>query len=90
MEHWFKPDQNPKKITSRGEVYTYVDQDFTQFNIRGVWDIAIKDLGLLNSAKVKFGVNNLTDQQYINARYTNTTSRVGSGTNIYLDLELSF
>jgi len=90
VEHWFAPDQNPKTVTSWGETYTYVDQDFTQLNIRGSWDLPVSDFDGLNHAKFKFGVNNLTDKKYINARNTNTTSRVGTGTNIYADIEVAF
>ncbi|MCV6615651.1 MAG: TonB-dependent receptor, partial [Cellvibrionaceae bacterium] len=90
MDHWFEPDQNPATIVSRGKTYTYVDGDFTQFNLKGVWNIPLANMGIIEAAKLKFGVNNLTDKQYINARYTNNTSRVGNGSNIYIDLELDF
>lgn len=90
MDHWFEPDQNPETFVSRDTTYTYVDQDFTQVNLRGSWDIPINNIDLLSHAKLKFGVNNLTDKKYINARNTNSTSRVGSGTNIYADIEVAF
>lgn len=88
LDHWFKPDQNPETIVSRGVTYTYVDQDFTQLNASGSYQLP--HLGLFNYARVKFGVRNLTDKKYINARNVNTTSRVGTGRNAYLDLEISF
>lgn len=88
MEHWFKPDQNPATVTSRGKVYTYVDQTFTQYNLTGSYQL--DSLPMVNSAKLNFGIKNLTDDKYINARNVNTTSRVGTGRNIYLDLTLSF
>lgn len=87
LNHWFKPDQNPKTITSRGVTYTYVDQTFTQLNLHGSYELPHFDL--VNYAKIKFGVQNLTDKKYINARSVNTTARVGTGRNVYLDLEFS-
>ena len=90
VNHWYEPDQNPKTIVSRGVTYTYVDQDFTQANFKGVWDINMQDINFINNAKVNFGVNNLTDKKYINARNTNTTSRVGTGRNIFIDIEVGF
>lgn len=90
IDHWFAPDQNPESFVSNGETYTYIDQDFTQLNLKGSWDIPMNGFKILNHAKIKFGINNLTDKKYINARYTNGTSRVGTGKNIYADLEVAF
>lgn len=90
MNHWFKPDQNPETIVSRGTTYTYVNEAYTQFNLRGHWDIPVADYEFIDSARVNFGVNNLTDKQYINARYTTNTSRVGTGRNAYIDIEFDF
>ena len=90
MEYWFEPDQNPKTVTSRGKVYTYVDQEFKQFNLKGSWDIPFNVSPTIDGLTLKFGVNNLTNKQYINARDVNETSRVGVGTNAYIDIELDF
>lgn len=90
MDYWFEPDQNPKTITSRGEVYTYVDQEFKQFNLKGSWDIPFSLSPAVDDMTLKFGINNLTNKQYINARGVNSTSRVGSGTNAYIDIEIDF
>lgn len=90
VDHWFKPDQNPKTLVSRGKTYTYVDQTFTQVNLRGHWDVPFEIAEFVEHARVNFGVNNLTDKKYINARNVNTTSRVGPGVNAYIDIEVDF
>ncbi|HAS64150.1 MAG TPA: TonB-dependent receptor, partial [Vibrio sp.] len=79
VDHWFKPKQNPKTIVSRGKTYTYVDQEFTQVNFAGKWNMGNAGLGIdyLDDVTVKFGVKNIFDKKYINARFTNGTSRVG-------------
>lgn len=88
VNHWFEPDQNPKTITSRGKTYTYVDQSFTQVNLKGAWTPQFSGVNWLDDKmRLNFGVNNLFDKKYINASNVNSTSRVGTGTNIYIDLE---
>lgn len=92
LDHWFKPKQNPKSFVSRGKTYTKVDQEFTQVNFAGKWRMANAglDIDYLDDVTVKFGVKNIFDEKYINAQFTNGTSRVGPGTNYYADVEFDF
>ncbi|MFI3275175.1 TonB-dependent receptor domain-containing protein [Vibrio sp.] len=92
VNHWFKPDQNPESIMWGTREYFYVDEAYTQANVSGVWRLNHTDLslGVLNNAILRFGVNNIFDDQYINAQNYTNTSRVGRGTNYYVDLDLRF
>ncbi|CAH0533106.1 Hemin receptor [Vibrio stylophorae] len=91
VNHWFAPDQDFATTISGGQTYTYVDQSFTQVNVAGSWDFtASGSTWLAQNAMLYFGVNNLFDQQYINAGGVNESSRVGQATNYYLDLEVQF
>ncbi|WP_200176683.1 TonB-dependent receptor [Ectothiorhodospira shaposhnikovii] len=91
VNHWFKPDQNPKTITSGGVEYWYVRESFTQTGINAVWTPRTQgNLSFMKDVEVAFGVNNLFDKPYINARDVETTSRVGKGRNVYLSLGSRF
>lgn len=91
VNHWFKPKQNPEGKTFRGKFYPYVNKKFTQVHIKGLWQP--KNTGYRffdHNTTVAFGINNLFNQRYTNARDYLDTSRVGKGRNFYLDLEKRF
>ena len=87
VDHWFKPEQNPESYMWGTTEYFYVDEAYTQANIAGKW---IPNNNGLESTTLHFGINNIFDEQYINAQDTTTTSRVGKATNYYVDLEVKF
>lgn len=97
LNHWFKPYQSPKTITymdrrTRQPVtYTYVNKGYTQVNLMASWDVKNTGIKFLdNNMHINFGVKNLLDKKYLNARSVTNTSRVGMGRNIYLDFEINF
>lgn len=87
VNHWFAPEQNPKSFVSRGTTYWRARDSYTQANVKGTWT---PSKGTMEGFEVVAGVNNLFDKQYINARDTETTSRVGTGRNYFIQLKKSF
>lgn len=91
LTHWFKPKQNPQTTVSGGKTYWYVRDDFTITNVFAQWQPNPGTQGILGrDFTVRFGVNNLFDSSYLNARDVETTSRVGKGRNAYLMLQTRF
>lgn len=87
VSHWLAPDQNPETLFWRRTLYTYVDEAYTQANIRARWTPQQTNQSFLdNSFELELGVNNVFDDDYINARNVLTTSRTGKGRNIYLTM----
>ncbi|MFV0480702.1 MAG: TonB-dependent receptor domain-containing protein [Campylobacteraceae bacterium] len=90
INHWFKPNQNPKGITSGGVYYKYVDKPYTIANFKGKWTIKKSEIPFLHGTTINFGVNNIFDKKYINANSVASISRVGTGRNFYVDFEVKF
>jgi hemoglobin/transferrin/lactoferrin receptor protein len=91
VSHWFKPDQNPETIVSRGVTYTYVNEDYTKANLKLAWKPTQTGYDFLdNGLEVVAGVNNVFDGQYLNARNVTTTSRVGKERNYFITVKKSF
>lgn len=85
ISHWMEPDQNPESIVSRGVTYYYVNESYTISNLRAAWRPVSTGIEFFdNDVEVEVGVNNLTDDNYINARGVMSTSRVGKGRNLYM------
>lgn len=90
VSHWFEPDQNPETVFSGGELYTYVNESFTQANIRALWTPPDFNQPFLKNIELEVGVNNIFDDDYINSRNVMSTSRTGKGRNIYVHLVTHF
>jgi iron complex outermembrane receptor protein/hemoglobin/transferrin/lactoferrin receptor protein len=87
VNHWFKPDQNPDSYVSRGTTYYRVRDDYTLANIKGTWK---PKTGKYAGVELVAGVNNVFDKQYINARYSETTSMVGNERNYFVQFKKTF
>lgn len=91
VSHWFKPDQNPKTLVSRGTTYTYVNEEYTKANIKLAWKPTRTGYDFLdNGLEIVAGINNVFDGQYLNARNVTTTSRVGKERNYFISVKKSF
>lgn len=91
VTHWFKPSANPVSILSGGTTYWYVRKDYTITNLYAQWQPNPGGRGALGQdLSIRFGVNNLFDASYLNARDVETTTRVGKGRNFFLNLETRF
>ncbi|WP_238944330.1 TonB-dependent receptor domain-containing protein [Allofranklinella schreckenbergeri] len=91
VNHWFKPKPNPASTVSRGKTYWYVRKDFTITNVYAIWQPNPHGSGAFGrDFSVRVGINNLFDASYMNARDVETSSRVGKGRNVYVNLETRF
>lgn len=91
ISHWLKPEQNPQSVVFRGERYFYVNKPYTIANIKANWKPRETGYSWIDGRfELEGGINNITDQDYLNARNIATTSRVGKGRNIYLSASVSF
>ncbi|THT99259.1 TonB-dependent receptor [Lampropedia puyangensis] len=91
VTHWRKPKQNPQTIRSGGTTYWYVRDDFTITNVFADWTPNPAGQGAFGrDFSIRFGVNNLFDATYINARDVETTGRIGKGRNVYLSMQTRF
>lgn len=91
LTHWFEPKRDSYVRVIRGEEYQYIKDDFTTVDLLGSWQPG--NWGqheLAQDWSVKFGINNLFDEQRINAANYETTTAVGKGRNYYLALEKYF
>ncbi|MDH5859246.1 TonB-dependent receptor, partial [Lampropedia aestuarii] len=89
--HWRKPKQNPESTLSGGVLYWYVRDDFTITNVFADWTPNPAGQGAFGrDFSIRFGVNNLFDSSYINARDVETTGRIGKGRNAYVSLQTRF
>lgn len=91
VTHWLKPRQNPETTRSGGQTYWYVRQNFTIVDAFAQWQPRPGSAGIFGRDMfVRLGVNNLFNASYLNARDVETTSRVGKGRNLYVQLETKF
>lgn len=91
INHWFRPDQNPETLVSRGVTYWYVRQPFTQSNLQMRWKPQSTGVSLWDgSLQFLFGINNIFDQKRLPAAGVETTSRTGLGRNVYFSITKQF
>lgn len=91
VSRWLKPDQNPESTVWRGTTYTYVNKPYTIGNMYARWRPHSTGVNWLDGGlEVELGVNNITDQDRLNAMATTTTSRVGKGRNVYMTVVKRF
>ncbi len=91
VNHWFKPDQNPEYIIRRKVKYYKVNESYTITNLRVKWVPADTGLSFFDQGFELFGgVNNLFNDEYINARGYANSSRSGKGRNIFFNISKKF
>ncbi|MDA3077552.1 TonB-dependent receptor [Campylobacter sp. JMF_06 NA1] len=93
VSHWLKPKTQPQYYYPEyyGTRYPYVDKPFTTVDFQGSYKVSKNEyLPFLDGATINFGVNNITDKQYIRADTYKASSQVGRGRNFWVDLEVKF
>ncbi len=91
FSHWFKPDQNPESFWFRGTEYFYVKDEFSISNLWIRWKPERVFSSFFDqSFELHFGVKNLLNDTYINARNVETTSRSGKGRNVWMAIKKTF
>lgn len=91
LTHWFEPERDTYVRVISGKEYRYVKDSFTTVDFLGHWEPGNRGQGALGRDwSVQFGINNLFDEQRINAANYETTTAVGKGRNLYLALEKYF
>lgn len=91
ISHWFRPEQNPQTLVSRGVTYWYVRQPYTQSNLQMRWRPQNSGVRIWDE-RLEFllGINNVFDQKRLPAGGVETTSRTGLGRNVYFSITKQF
>lgn len=91
VSRWFKPDQNPETYDYFGETLYYVNKPYTIANVKAKWRPYSTGHSWLDGRfELEGGVNNITNQDYLNAMNVTDTSRVGKGRNVYVQMIIDF